>query len=225
MIWRARHLHDDRLYECYLAAQTGEPADPPAAEHLADCEACQERYAELSVFLSDLRADADAHVDDVFSGDALRAQQAHVLRRIEHLGHAARVISFPKNQPNGSLHGEAMRVAPRWLAAAAAAGLVVGVGVGTVLQSPFAHRVPKAAVAAAVAQPAATPLAVAQPATVDAVPDPAASAAGSSEIDANDEFLQQLELSVERPLTPELRALDDLTPHAREIAFTTTSYR
>ena len=235
MIWRARHLQDDRLYECYLAAQTGEAVDPRAAEHMADCESCQKRYAELSMFMSDLRADADAQVDEAFSGDHLRAQQAHILRRIEHLGHAARVISFPKHQPMDALHGESIRVAPRWLAAAAAAGLVVGVGVGTVLQSPFAHRTQHAPATAALtrpattssgaAQPAEVQPAAAQPVPVDVAPDPALMSASAPGIDANDDFLQQFEFEVERPLTPELRALDDLTPHAREIRFTTASYR
>ena len=40
MIGRAHHLTDERLLECYLAERGGEPLDPPAAEHLTDCDAC-----------------------------------------------------------------------------------------------------------------------------------------------------------------------------------------
>src|SRR5262249_30741463 len=119
VMWRARHLQDDRLYECYVAGQTGEPVDPPSAEHLADCASCQDRLAELSAFMGDIRLEADAQIDEAYSADALHAQQAQILRRIEHLGHPAHVISFPKHQASGSAHGQALRVAPRWLAAAA----------------------------------------------------------------------------------------------------------
>ncbi len=31
---RAHHLQDDRLFDCYLAVQSGELLDPPVAEHL-----------------------------------------------------------------------------------------------------------------------------------------------------------------------------------------------
>ncbi|HEX4345963.1 MAG TPA: hypothetical protein VHZ73_00220 [Vicinamibacterales bacterium] len=220
-MWRARHLQDDRLYECYVARQTGEPVDPRAAEHLADCQACRERYAELSGFMGELRADADVEIDDAYSAEALRAQQSHILNRIEHLSHAARVISFPKHQATGSVPGETFRVAPRWLAAAAAAGLVVGVGVGTVLQSPFARRAPvKAAVTASLpSQTAGQP--VAQPAAVEQATTPVSTNA----VDASDEFFSALEVALQRSQTPELVALDDLTPHAREISFTSASYR
>ena len=30
---RARHLQDERLFDCYLAVQGGEILDPPVAEH------------------------------------------------------------------------------------------------------------------------------------------------------------------------------------------------
>ena len=40
---RAQHLHDDRLFDCYLAVRDGEALDPPVAEHLTDCDVCHER--------------------------------------------------------------------------------------------------------------------------------------------------------------------------------------
>ena len=33
----------------------------------------------------------------------------------------------------------------------------------------------------------------------------------------NEKFLSELEIALERPHTPELVAIDDLTPHVREI--------
>lgn len=229
MIWRARHLQDDRLYECYLAEQTGERVDPPSAEHLADCQACQARYAELSAFMGELRSDADRELDAVYSADALHAQRSHVLRRIEHLGHAARVISFPKHQLGTAPHGGSRLVAPRWLVAAAAAGLIVGVGVGSGLQSPLAHRAPaKGAVSAPVApqniaQPAAQP--AAQPVAVEPGPTTASVSDAAGPIDADDEFFLALGSALQRTETPELLAFEELTPHVREIRYTAANYR
>ena len=93
---RARHLQDNRLFECYLAEQGGERVDPPTADHLADCADCRVRYADLSSFLAALRSEADEEIDTVFRPDDLRAQQQQIAHRLDHLGHAARVISFPQ---------------------------------------------------------------------------------------------------------------------------------
>ena len=60
---RAHHLHDERLFDCYLTERGGEVLDPPAAEHLADCGECTARYAELTQFMETLRRDGDAASD------------------------------------------------------------------------------------------------------------------------------------------------------------------
>ena len=51
MIHRAHHLQDERLFDSYMAERNGEPVDPPIVEHLADCESCGTRYAELTAFM------------------------------------------------------------------------------------------------------------------------------------------------------------------------------
>ena len=48
MIVRAQHLQDERLLDCYYAERRGEAPDPPAAEHLSDCDAC--RHIAPTVF-------------------------------------------------------------------------------------------------------------------------------------------------------------------------------
>jgi hypothetical protein len=208
MMGRSRHLHDDHLIECYFADRSGEPLDPPSAEHLADCDACGARYAELAGFLNDLRTEADVESDAMFSADRLRQQQEHILRRIEHVSRSARVISFPGQ--TGSQYGAGTgRVAPRWLAAAAAAGLFVGVAVGgTVLQPGLRRSMPGMRVAGS--QSAAARLAPVPavrvstpPVVVDTFDD--------------DAFLMELEFALERPHTQELQPFDALTPHVREI--------
>jgi hypothetical protein len=219
---RARHLQDDRLFDCYLAEQGGEPLDPPAAEHLADCADCRARYTDLASFMGALRSEADEEVDTVFRPDDLRAQQQQIAHRLDHLGHAARVISFPSHQANSHVTGHVSRVGPPWIAAAAAAGLVIGVGVGNFFPSGArlsrARQTPPAASAAAargsrpqaVTRPAAEPGA-ADPVTVNNGP------ASADSTDSNDEFLSELELALEQPRNPALLALDDLTPRVREV--------
>jgi hypothetical protein len=208
MMGRPRHLHDDRLIECYLADRSGEPVDPPSADHLADCDACAARYAELAGFLTELRTEADLETDAIFTADHLRQQQDQILRRIEHLSHSARVISFP-GQTSQQNVGATGRVAPRWLAAAAAAGLFVGVAVGgTVLQPGLRRSVPGMRVAGG--QSAAARLA---PTPAVRVSNPPTDA----DTFDDDAFLMELEFALERPRTQELQPFDALTPHVREI--------
>jgi hypothetical protein len=206
MMGRSEHLHDDRLVECYFAGRRGDALDPPAADHLADCGACGMRYAELVTFLDDVRTDADAESDAVFTAEHLRQQQEQILRRLEHASRSARVISFPGHAIHPMV-GVAGRVAPRWLAAAAAAGLFVGVAVGGTIIHPGVQR----AVPMRVASNPVSPARLApSPAVLVNAPDVVES------ID-DDAFLLQLEFALERPHTQELQPFDALTPHVREI--------
>ena len=207
MIFRARHLAEDRLFDCYLAEQTGDPMEPPSAEHLADCAQCGARYADLRRFMNGLRSDADAELDDVFPTEMFRAQQNHILRRLEHLTHPARVITFPGHPPGQPAVPSAARVAPRWLGAAAAAGLFVGLVAGT-----FFYSSGRTNTTVSVAQisnaSAAEPALAGTPAVVEQ---------GTDLNELNEQFLSELEIALERPHTPELVAIDDLTPHVRGI--------
>jgi hypothetical protein len=213
------HLHDDRLFDCYLAAKTGETLDPPAAEHLSECEACAARYAELTAFMDGLRADGDAEADSVFTSERLWTQQQQIMRRLEHVGRTAHVLSFPGRM--GRQMAVATRVAPRWLAAAAAAGLFVGVAVGGMLfDSPTGA--PTQTTMLARSKPARRmtppPVRVTSPASVieeaqPAPPAPAPKATGGDD----DTFLSELENALQdRPR--ELQPFDALTPHVRGIS-------
>ena len=130
---RAHHLQDERLFDCYLSVRSGETLDPPVAEHLTDCSDCGERYAAMTNFLETLSVDATAEADGIFTPERLRVQQQHIARRLEHLGHPARVISFPGRPAVHHIASSAPRSARRWVAAAAAAGLFIGVGTGLFL--------------------------------------------------------------------------------------------
>jgi predicted anti-sigma-YlaC factor YlaD len=127
---RPHHLVEEQLFDCYAAERVGEPLDPRSAEHLADCGECGDHYTELSRFMDSLRTEADAETEALFPSDRQDAQRLSIMLRIEHLGHAARVIAFPgrlvTQQMGKSIR---LRVSP-WTATAAAACLFVGVAVG-----------------------------------------------------------------------------------------------
>jgi len=201
VILRARHLHEARLFDSYLAECAGEGLDPRVAEHLADCAACGAKYRELVRFMDGLRVEGEADADDVFTPERLRAQHQQIARRIEQVGRPARVLSFPRQLVSRGVN-VAGRTAPRWTAAAAAAGLFIGIAVGASYEWDVRARVPSS-VAQASRPPALTPIATRGSAPAD--------------VAADDAFLSDLEQALERPRTRELVAFDAFTPHVREI--------
>ena len=95
--------------------------------HLDRCDICAERALEVSHWLEDVQALGRADADAVFTGERLTAQRGQILQRLEQLDRPAKVISFPARKARVSDVGEGRRVSPAWLAAAAAAGLTIGV--------------------------------------------------------------------------------------------------
>jgi hypothetical protein len=164
--------------------------------HLENCAACRTRFAELSSWLENLRIDARSEAHESFPSERLAAQQALIFRRLEAAERPARVIAFPRfAQPLTSRTSHASR----WIAAAAAAGLIVGVGVGQLMD--LRHS-------------------LARPQTTQARLSPAANAGRrdtrvQSVSAARDEaFLSELDATLSRASVPELRALDAFTPRA-----------
>src|SRR5262245_8231766 len=146
-----------------------------------------------------LRSDGATEADAVFTPDKLRAQQAHIARRLEQIGRPARVLTFPGRVVRRTMTATSGRWTPRYIAAAAAAGLFVGVAVGASYNFGTRSVLTQAARQAA---PMLTPVAT----------------RGNSpaQVAADDAFLSDLELALERPHTRELLAFDALTPHVRE---------
>jgi len=214
MIVRAPHLQDDVLYECYYTERHGEPINPPSAEHLADCDACAQRYAEVGTFLATLSADAEADIDALFPAERLRQQQQDISKRLELVRRAARVISFPSRR-NVALvqqaRASATHITTRWIAAAAAAGLFVGVAAGTAFNFlpgfDFGNNVRR------------SPVAMTRKASSPSLPTHLSSAVkkAAEVVDTDDRFMSDLESVLDRPHTSELVAFDALTPHVREI--------
>lgn len=120
-----RHLDDSEFADLWSgAATTGQPV---ADAHLASCPHCQSRYAAFTDWLEHIHDDARDEAEEAFPPERLAAQQAQVMRRLEALDRPARVIMFPRfGRPVTSTQGNAQR----WVAAAAAAGLVIGLAAG-----------------------------------------------------------------------------------------------
>jgi len=200
------HLPEERLFDSYMNERNGDPIDPPVAEHLTDCAACGARYTELAAFMDALRREGDAEADAFFTPERLRVQQQQIARRIALAGRPARILSFPGRMVRRTIAASTSRSATRWVAAAAAAGLFVGVALGAAHPWTW-HRV---GVPSLVARDAVS----ARPPRMTPI---ATRGDSPAEVASDDAFLSDLEVALERPHTRELQAFDALTPHVREI--------
>jgi hypothetical protein len=188
------HLDDAALAAIWTDGRSSHP-------HLSTCAACRTRFAEFSAWLENMRVDTITEADEHFSAERLVAQQAQIFRRLEAAERPARVIAFPKyTQPLTSRTSHASR----WIAAAAAAGLIVGVGVGQLMDLRHSLTVANSpAVQTRVAPPAG------------ARRDPRVQTLSGTRDEA---FLSELDASLSRSAVPELRALDAFTPRAGDRA-------
>jgi len=153
----------------------------------------------LSSWLDTLRLDATTEADESFSPERLATQHAQIFRRLEAAERPARVIAFPRfTQPLTSRTSHASR----WIAAAAAAGLIVGVGVGQLMD--LRHSLSN--------QP--TTQARVAPVTMARGLDPRVQPVNVARDEA---FLSELDASLSRAAVPELRAIDAFTPRAGDL--------
>jgi len=144
-----------------------------------------------------LRTEGEAEADAVFTPERLRQQQRDIALRLEHVGREARVISFPGRFVRRTMTASSTPTTSRWVAAAAAAGLFIGAALGASYGwgARGSRMMPNDARMTPVATRGTSPVDVA----------------------ADDAFLSELEIALERPHTRELMAFDALTPHVREI--------
>ena len=170
-----------------------------AHPHLQSCDACLARYSEFCAWADALRDEDLAAADAAFTVDRLAAQQSQILRRLETLERPARVIAFPKfAQPTAGTRS----VAYRWVAAAAAAGLVIGVALGHWLDLSHRFNQPVSPIETQMVT-SAPPAADTRLQTVNAISDEA--------------LLSDLEDAVAmQPSVGPLRAIDAITPRSRD---------
>ena len=201
MIRRVQHLSEERLLDCYLNERDGVTVDPRVAEHLTDCRPCGDRYADLARFMDGLRSEAQTEADAVFTTERLRAQQLQIARRLEHASNPGRVLAFPGLVARRAFNVSTVRTAPRWVAAAAAAGLFAGIALG----ASYRWDVPG------------------RRAVVGDVTTSSSASISRAGVSQDDEFMSELEVALDRPRTRELVAIDAFTPHFREIRDITTA--
>jgi hypothetical protein len=196
---RGGHLDDDAFAEIWAdAAASGQPS---AHHHLAECGHCRSRYAAFAGWLEAIQRDGRDEADEAFPPERLATQQAQVMRRLEALERPARVIAFPKfSRPVSSTQGHAQR----WVAAAAAAGLLIGLAAGQFvdIRDAFGGRtrvVPSAT---------QTARAITPPANVPVVTPASATTISDEQIFFGD--------GVQGERLSSLLPMDDITPRARD---------
>ena len=181
------HLDDTTLRT--LAFDAGAISDAAAA-HLSGCSRCQARAAAVHHALDAVRNDAHAAADAAFSAADLDRQQRAIAARIARSPRAARVLPFPGHEAGLAAH----RADRRWLAGAAAAGLILGALAGQLPHLFDAVR-PDAG-----------------PGTAASVAGPAVVAARADSRPLEDTLLSEVDAALDADARPELRALDALTP-------------
>ena len=189
------HVTDDRLVEVCLERRATELE----AAHFAACDRCRARRMRLAAMLLEIDDAADADTEERFPPERLAAQQARILQRIEQDGRPARVIAFPA-APAVDPRPLRTRPAARWIAAAAVAGLTIGLATGFLVHDlPMLGRPSRPALVGSSARGVAT-----------SNPGPAAEIVNASFND--EEFLGEIENAIDDPYVPVLRPLNDLTP-------------
>lgn len=150
-----------------------------------------EQARVLEAYRAAAHAEADAHFDD----RALEGQRKKIMARLAHLGRSAKVIHFPviyraDAPPTG--------VSRRWISVAAAAGLIMGLLGGQLvnLLPPSSRRLAPTAGSGSIAPTAGR--AAFGPALAAYTPE--------------DGFLDEVDFAVQPRTASELRALDDFTP-------------
>ena len=200
------HPADDRLIALYFGDEEASADDRRAVrQHLHGCESCTWRYTELTAPLERLRQDAAGEADEVFTPARLDAQRTKILDRLDESAHGSRVIPFPSSTTRLD-RSVVRRPIARWVAAAAAAGLLIGVTAGRLLDMGT-RRTPTAAPVAGAARTVLT-----APGLVS--DSPAETMTG----EADEAVLNQIDQAVYSQRIAALWALDEMTPHVRQEA-------
>jgi anti-sigma factor RsiW len=173
------HLADDQLLDRYLA-------DGAMGADVEACPACRARHQQLTTTLEEITVTATALADAAFPAERLARQRVRILQRLQHMSQQGRVIAFPVRSGRRPL----MQPRPlrRWVAGAAAAGLVVGMVAGHMV-----HELP-----------------------LERRPTPAMSASVGATV-ADDDLLREIEAAVGTPLPAGLRRIGDVTPIAWDV--------
>ena len=163
---------------------------------------------EIASLLAEYSEAVIAEADAAFPAERLVRQQTRILQRLEQEGRPGRVIAFPAGHAH---EPPPLRARPgmRWIAGAAAAGLIIGVVAGH-LTHDFSNRAAGRAPQIAASRPATGP--------ESGVGASAVTLRAVSTTLSEEEFLGRLEIAIEGSRSASLQPLDELTPRVWEIA-------
>lgn len=183
----SRHLTDDELSGLVLHVDEA----PESDRHLRQCPACARRHDALSSLLGELTATADLETHNAFPAERLAEQRARLLSRLASDDRAARVLAFPEPAPDRRVFRP--RPAMRWIAAAAAAGMAIGLGIGRFNR------------------PTSLAVGTTSRVTLDQALQGTRGMAPARLVLSDDEFMGEIELAVDRPWHG-LEPMHELTP-------------
>lgn len=215
-----RHPSEDRLLALALGTTNATRKNAAVASHLRTCGPCEHRFDALTTLLTAMPEVADARFDEVFTPQRLQTQRARIAYRLTQLvGKVApaRVLAFPFSRQTR----RPFDVRPtRWLAAAAAAGVLLGVTAGQLIHyHPFETQ---SATVAALNRPAGT---FDMTGTVAFPPPDGGKPTQTSpltlvefaQLMAEEGFLTNLDLALTSHRISELESIDALTPRVRDL--------
>jgi len=187
---RAGHLGADELLDVMVERLDDAPAVSAPAAHAATCAACDEAVDQQAAQFVQLAAIARQAADDRIGADRLARQWDVIERRLE--GQPGRVLHFPaplrrtRAQPR----------VRRWVAIAAASGLIFGLAAGRLL-GPTAGSPGARAAWTGDASPAQATLAPAL---------------------ADEHLLTEVDAALSRALHQDFLVLDEITPRGADVA-------
>lgn len=192
------HPSEDQLLALVVGLDAASPDVIPAdADHVWGCAICTMRAQALHAWVRDMAPAAAAEADAMFPASRLASQRDAILRKIE-ADQSGRVIPFPAGiapaGPGRVFHPR------RWIAGAAAAGLIVGLLTGRLLwneQPGLTRNRVRSTVAA-------SQYTRQIPRLENAMAHP------------EEAFLTEVELALQSPRLDELQAIDALTPRVKQ---------
>jgi hypothetical protein len=226
---QSRHLREDVLAIVAIELLNGDAPslEPAGLDHLTHCARCTARLEGLQQALAADRQDTSAVADAHFSEARLDGQRDAILDRLVRERAQARVLAFPTTPAPWMARRD--RPAMRWLAAAAAAGLLIGLGAGQMVFTgqPFQAQSFQANGALRfrdAGSPSATStwtparwLSRVHSRPVGATVTTAEGRVEQLSPAAEEEFLSEMESALNNRRIAALQALDDLTPRAHDV--------
>jgi len=198
------HLTDTELLALHFdaARPQGGPSDKgrdgEAHDHMAGCATCQARSHAVTELLEEVTRATGAETDALFGDDQLARQHARIMGRVAHECRSARIISFPA-APQTPVRP--VRGGTRWVAAAVAAGVILGVIGEHVTERITRNGRPRRAFQAPIVQVLSEP----------------GVAVRTISTGSDDDFYGQVELAFGSAAPAALRPLDVLTPRASDV--------